>query len=192
MDNCHALHVVNAQFAVLLGKVGEEDWGLSTPCDEWNVRDLVEHVIHGHAMVASLLTGEKLAAAPGDTFGMWAARVERAAEKPGALGRTVRYPQFGEMSGDAAVMLRWGDVCAHAWDLAQALGAEFTPEPGLAEAALEWLVLFGPGLAASGMFRAGADPGPGTDAFTRVLAITGRDPHPTAWHRTWPRTQPLT
>lgn len=174
MDHCHALRVVNAQFAEILSKASQEDWELPTPCSEWNVRDLVRHVIGGHVMAASLLTGEELAAGPEDTVGVWAARVEAAAEGGGALERTVRHPAFGDLTRDAAVMIRWGDVCVHSWDLAQALSAEFTPRPGLAEAALEWLLPFGPGLVASGMFGEGADPGPGADAFARVLAITGR------------------
>ncbi|MGY0060071.1 TIGR03086 family metal-binding protein [Streptomyces sp. LZ34] len=178
MDNCHALRTVNAQFAEILSKAKEEDWELPTPCSEWNVRDLVRHVIGGHVAVASLLTGEELVAGPGDAVGVWAARVEAAVEGAGVLERVVRHPVFGELSGDAAVMIRWGDVCVHAWDLAQALGVDFTPEPGLAEAALEWLVPFGPGLGASGMFGEGADPGPGADAFARVLAITGRGARP--------------
>ncbi|MES4902359.1 MULTISPECIES: TIGR03086 family metal-binding protein [unclassified Streptomyces] len=178
MDNRHALRVVNAQFADILGKAKEEDWELPTPCSEWTIRDLVRHVIAGHVMATSLLTGEEVVAAPGDTVEVWAARVEWAAEGEGALERMVRHPVFGELSGDAAVMIRWGDVCVHAWDLAQALGVDFTPEPGLAEAALEWLVPLGPGLGASGMFGEGADPGPGADAFARVLAITGRGARP--------------
>ncbi|MEU5611626.1 TIGR03086 family metal-binding protein [Streptomyces sparsogenes] len=180
MDNRHALRVVNAQFAEILGKAKEEDWELPTPCSEWKVRDLVAHVIGGHAMVTSLLTGEELVAAPGDTVEEWAARVERAAEGEGVLERVVSHPMFGELSGDALLMIRWGDVCVHTWDLAQALGVEFAPEPGLAEAALEWLVPFGPALGASGRFGEGADPGPGADAFARVLAITGRGARPMA------------
>lgn len=174
MDNRHALRVVNAQFAEILSKAKAEDWGLPTPCSEWSIRDLVGHVIGGHVVATALLTGEELVAAPGDTVEVWAARVERAVEGEGVLERVVRHPVFGELSGDAAVMIRWGDVCVHAWDLAQALGVDFVPEPGLAEAALEWLVPFGSALSASGRFGEGADPGPGADAFARVLAITGR------------------
>lgn len=178
MDNSRALRVVNARFAELLGTVKEEDWELPTPCSEWSIRDLVGHVIGGHVMVASLLTDEELVAGPGDTVEEWAARVERAVEGEGVLERVVRHPTFGELSGDALAMIRWGDVCVHTWDLAQALGVDFTPEPGLAEAALEWLVPFGSALGASGRFGEGSDPGPGADAFARVLAITGRGARP--------------
>ncbi|WP_211303329.1 maleylpyruvate isomerase N-terminal domain-containing protein, partial [Streptomyces milbemycinicus] len=78
MDNRHALRVVNAQFAEILSKAKEEDWELPTPCTEWSIRDLVGHVIGGHVMATSLLTGEERVAASGDTVEMWAARVERA------------------------------------------------------------------------------------------------------------------
>ncbi|MET7901507.1 TIGR03086 family metal-binding protein [Streptomyces sp. NPDC005355] len=175
MDNCQALRIANGHFAGLLRGMGDDGWELATPCSEWNVRDLVRHVVAGHAALVSGLTGEQVVPGEGDTFDEWVARVERVIERPGVLERTVRNKVFGELSGDAAVRVRWSDTYVHVWDLAQALGAEFTPDQALAEAALEWLEPLGPGLSATGQFQAVPDPGPGTDAFTRMLALTGRD-----------------
>lgn len=174
MDNRRALRIANGYFAGLLGAVGDGDWELPTPCEEWSVRDLVRHVVSGHIALVSALSGEEFDDGPGEEFGPWAARAQGVAEMPGVSERTVRHPQFGELSGDALVMIRWGDVCVHAWDLAQAIGADFEPDPQLADAALEWLVPFAPGLSATGVFAPAADPSPGTDSFARVLALTGR------------------
>lgn len=52
-------------------------------------------------------------------------------------------------------------------DLAQAIGADFAPDPELALAALEWLVPFSPDLSSAGLFAEASDPGPNTDPFTR-------------------------
>lgn len=175
MDNCQALRIANGHFSELLRGMGDDGWELATPCSEWNVRDLVGHVIAGHAHLVSALTGDEVTPGPGDTFDAWAARAQEAAEGPGVLERTVRNKVFGELSGDAAVRVRWSDTYVHVWDLSQALGAEFTPDQALAEVMLEWLEPLGPGLSATGQFKAVPDPGPGADAFARVLALTGRE-----------------
>jgi len=174
MDNLRALRIANQRFARHLDGIGDDGWALATPCSEWTVRELVGHVLLGHAHLVSVLTDEQVVPGPGDTFAEWAARAERAAGLPGVPGRTVRNPIVGELSGDAAVRIRWSDVYVHAWDLARARGAEFTPDRELTETALEWLVPAGPGLGATGAFAAGTDPGPGADPFTRMLALTGR------------------
>ncbi|MFF7648761.1 TIGR03086 family metal-binding protein [Streptomyces sp. NPDC007983] len=174
MDNLRALRIANEAFAAHLDGIGDDEWALATPCSEWTVRELVGHVLLGHAHLVSVLTGGQVTPGAGDTFAEWAARAERAAGLPGVAERAVRNPVVGELSGEAAVRIRWSDVYLHAWDLARARGAEFTPDQELTEAALEWLVPAGPGLSATGAFAAGTDPGAGADPFTRVLALTGR------------------
>ncbi|WUW53152.1 hypothetical protein OIU91_11390 [Streptomyces sp. NBC_01456] len=112
-----------------------------------------------------------------DTCRLWASKAQASVEAPGVLERTARHSSLGEMTGDSLTLIRWGDVCVHAWDLAQAIGADFAPDPELALAALEWLVPFSRGLSSAGLFAEASDPGPDTGPFTRVLVLTGRLPN---------------
>ncbi len=183
MDNRRVLRIVNGYFTEFLGRIPDDGWGLPTPCDEWTVRDVVHHVSTGHAAFVSALNHESsptptASPDPGDdpesTCRWWAARAQAAIEEPGALERTVRHSMFGALSGDALALIRWGDVCVHTWDLAQAIGSDFTPDSDLAAAALEWLLSFAPDLSSTGAFSSAVDPGSDVDPFTRVLALTGR------------------
>src|SRR5919199_4585789 len=47
----------------VIAAVGGDQWSLPTPCTEWNVRDLVDHVVVGNYAFASILRGEPPAAA---------------------------------------------------------------------------------------------------------------------------------
>jgi len=39
-------------------EVESDDWARSTPCDEWSVRDLVNHVVGGNFRYVMILAGE--------------------------------------------------------------------------------------------------------------------------------------
>ena len=43
-----------ALFGERLSLVGDDDWANSTPCDDWDVRSLVAHLIVGEFLVAAL------------------------------------------------------------------------------------------------------------------------------------------
>ncbi|PIB07650.1 TIGR03086 family protein [Streptomyces sp. HG99] len=183
LDNRQALRIVNGYFGEFLSRIPDEGWELPTPCTEWNIRDLVQHVTRGHIALVRALHPDMSASEPAaagsddevaDTCRLWASKAQAAVEAPGVLERTAHHSSLGEMTGDSLTLIRWGDVCVHAWDLAQAIGADFTPDPELALAALEWLVPFSPGLSSTGHFAEVSDPGPNTAPFTRVLTITGR------------------
>jgi hypothetical protein len=46
----------------LVAGVRDEQWLDPTPCPDWNVRDLVNHIIGGNRMFAGILRGERPAA----------------------------------------------------------------------------------------------------------------------------------
>src|SRR5437899_4299969 len=91
-------------------------WGLPTPCDEWTVRDVVQHVSGGHAALVRALNqeGSHTPTASPDSYDdpasmcrRWAARAQAAIEEPGALERTARLrlarDRAGSVRGGAAV-----------------------------------------------------------------------------------------
>ncbi|WP_348541034.1 maleylpyruvate isomerase N-terminal domain-containing protein [Streptomyces sp. SAI-041] len=105
--------------------IPDEGWELPTPGTQWNVRDLVQHVAGGHiALVRALhpdMSVDEPAAAgsddeAADTCRLWASKAHAAVDAPGVLERTARHSSLGEMTGDSLTLIRWGDVCVHAWD----------------------------------------------------------------------------
>jgi uncharacterized protein (TIGR03086 family) len=113
----------------VIDAVSDDQWGLPTPCDDWTVRDLVEHVVAGNDGFTAALHGQ--ATAPGATAeraGDLASQFRRsvrellhAFRQPGTLERMVSVP-FGTVPGAVALHLRITELLVHGWDLARATG----------------------------------------------------------------------
>ncbi|HVE26207.1 MAG TPA: maleylpyruvate isomerase N-terminal domain-containing protein, partial [Sporichthya sp.] len=57
IDLHQALDRADAGFDVRVRQVGDADWTLPTPCAEWNVYRLVNHVVIGGGRYARLVRG---------------------------------------------------------------------------------------------------------------------------------------
>ncbi|MGH8984155.1 MAG: TIGR03086 family metal-binding protein [Acidimicrobiia bacterium] len=122
--------------------VQPDQMGASTPCREWDVRALLNHMTGAVIMFGNALTD---AGAPpeGDVVGDDPSGVFRQASKttldawrqPGALDRTMQLP-MGEMPGAIAININLMDAYVHGLDLAVATGQEDTLDAGLAEMGL--------------------------------------------------------
>ena len=123
--------------------VRPEQMGQPTPCTDWDVRALLNHMIGLTRMAAAGAAGEAMPDWEADFVGedagvafAEAARDARAAfVAPGALERTVRMP-WGEVPGAMLVRLNAMDLTIHAWDLAKATGRPTELEPDLCETVL--------------------------------------------------------
>ncbi|NMO94014.1 TIGR03086 family metal-binding protein [Actinomycetospora sp. TBRC 11914] len=110
-----------------------------TPCTDWTVADVVEHVIAGNLAVARSLGPD-----PADAVaGSLAPRLRSSAEAlvaglaaPGVLAGTVTVP-FGTVPAPVAVQLRTIEALVHGWDVAVGSGQDPTGLPDdLAEAGI--------------------------------------------------------
>jgi uncharacterized protein (TIGR03086 family) len=172
----------------LVEGVRPDQWTAPTPCAEWTVRDLVQHLVYGQVAFARLLGGEPLeAVAPAareDHLGDDAAAAYRrscdallaAVAEPGVLERPVRVP-VGTVPGAVAVHLRTVECLVHGWDLARATGQPFDVPGELAEAELAFsrdrLGSIPPDRTPFGAPRPVAVDAPPLD---RLVALLGRDP----------------
>ncbi|UOX92367.1 TIGR03086 family metal-binding protein [Amycolatopsis sp. FBCC-B4732] len=163
-------------------------WGAPTPCSEWDVRALVNHMTRGNLNYVGLLAGatreEFLAARDADALGddpvtAFTESVRVCAEAfaaPDALDRVVDYP-LGELTGRRALAVRTTDSTVHTWDLARALGADETLDPGLVAWIDEEHEAIFAGLALNSRVFAEPPPDePGASRQDRVLRRFGRDP----------------
>lgn len=127
----------------VLSNVTADQLDLDTPCRDWKVRDLIDHLVGGQHWARCGVQGSGApesgeGSADGDyvaTFDAAAAANLAAFEEPGALGRTVN-PGFGDMPAGALMGLSTTDTFTHAWDLAKATGQSTDLAPDLATALL--------------------------------------------------------
>jgi uncharacterized protein (TIGR03086 family) len=127
--------LASAGFAERLREVRPPQWTGPTPCAEWDVRQLVNHMTRANLSYVRLLDGGSAAefvrlrdadALGDDPVGAFAASARACAEayaRPGALSRVVDHPS-GTMPGEQALAVRTADSAIHTWDLARAVGAD--------------------------------------------------------------------
>jgi uncharacterized protein (TIGR03086 family) len=122
-------------FAGLLANVNLDQLGGSTPCTEWTVDDLIEHVIGGNEQVGPWGgSADATAIRPVDLMDALRASAASAQEvfaAPDGMTTMFTLP-FGELPGQVFIGLRTTDVLTHAWDLAAATGQSTDLDPELA------------------------------------------------------------
>jgi uncharacterized protein (TIGR03086 family) len=170
--------------APLVDGTGADQLDSQTPCSEWKVRDLLNHVIGGGHMFAAGLRGETFegGATPPDFVG----NDHRAAFQTSMdgfsaalantndLDKMVSLP-FGTLPAVAALQLAAGDLLVHAWDLAQATGQAFNPPTDFVEASYAFFnVAVTDDLRSAGMFGPAVPAATDASALTKLLAHAGR------------------
>jgi uncharacterized protein (TIGR03086 family) len=152
--------------------IGDDDWAKSTTCDEFTVRELVDHSMHWQAMGGGIIGA---GTTPGDAWTDVRGAISAALEDPSNLEGTV--DEFGGMSKQQVLGLLITDLLVHSWDLARSLGVDDTLPPAAVEAALTGLQRMPEEqLRSSGMFAPAVDVGDGASAQDRLIAFTGRRP----------------
>jgi uncharacterized protein (TIGR03086 family) len=138
------LREANGVFLEVLHSVRPEQMSLPTPDDEWDVRELINHVVLGNIWSAENVKTGNAPRPSGDVIGnhepveVYTASADAmiaSFEEPGALARMVTMP-FGEMPAAGLASFRFTDLIVHAWDLAKATGQSTDLAPELCEAAL--------------------------------------------------------
>ena len=137
----------NAAFEERLRRVRRDDWQRPTPCSEWDVRALVNHVIGGNRRYTMLLRGasaesvnrtrtdDHLGVDPVAAFTTTARELAAVFGEDGALTRIGHHP-IGDRTGAELLAMRVLDVTVHAWDLARAIDVDDTLDPDAVEYSL--------------------------------------------------------
>jgi uncharacterized protein (TIGR03086 family) len=162
MDDLGALDRATEEFQRWLDAVGADQWHDRTPCGDWDVTALVEHVAGGNRMGELLLHGADAQASLAGAravigtdlraaFTSTAADQIAAFAEDGALDRTVHHIAM-DMPGSLLLLFRTNDLALHGWDLATAIGADTTLDPDLVASIWTRLEPIAPLLAGSPMF----------------------------------------
>ena len=163
---------VLTELAPVAGGVTEDQLHDPTPCTDYDVAQLREHVLGWLAIFAAGFADPAAEVTA-------AARTITQSIRAGAAGRPLRLGDSG-MPGDMALSMILWEYQVHGWDLARATGQPWSPPPAAAEQSLA----FAPGMLSADYQGDGKAFGPrvpvpdAAPPLDRLLGLSGRDP---AW-----------
>lgn len=175
-----------AGFDRVVGEIGNRDWSSPTPCSEWNVRDLLNHLVYEQLWVPDLLAGATVReigdrydgdVLGDDPIGRWRTSSAAAREawlRPGVLSQEVDL-SFGRAPATEYGWQMTLDLAVHGWDLATGIGAPSPLDDELSEllyAQFADEIERWQGTA----FAPPVPIGPDADPPARLLALLGRQP----------------
>jgi uncharacterized protein (TIGR03086 family) len=147
MDAVEIYRRASAEFAARVHLVAGR-WPLATPCPEWDVRALVNHLVNEERWTPELLGGATVEEVgdrfDGDLLGAdpvathdEAAATALAAVQAVDVERIVHL-SFGDRPAREYLTQLAADHLVHAWDLARALGEDESLDPDAVGALLAW------------------------------------------------------
>jgi uncharacterized protein (TIGR03086 family) len=161
------------QAADLLAEVDDDQLDAATPCEEWTVGALVDHLVNAPWVFTTIMRGEQ----PD-----WSATPEHVgsdrAERFRAAGAALldAWRTTGETS-DQPSPRAWqlAELSVHSWDLATALGASTAAlDPRPAEEGLAFMQASLTADNRGGVFGPEQPAPDGADAYARIAAFAGR------------------
>ena len=164
--------------------IGENHFGLDTPCSEWTVQALINHNLAVQAMTHGVLLKSGAGTPPDLT-----AALPEGAEAPFRavtaqvlaalqavdLEEMVESP-FGPIAAGRFIMFPIADLVIHKWDLAKATGQNTDIDSSLAEICLQTLTPAVAGGRENGAFGLEVTVPSAASIQDRLLALTGRQP----------------
>jgi uncharacterized protein (TIGR03086 family) len=168
--------LLNGLVAPLAGD--DEALAAPTPCSQFCVRQVLEHMVGGATAFAAAFRGAEAPAGPLPddlvaAFPQAMASLQDAMRSPGALDRTIAAP-FGEVPGEVFGRFVALDGLVHGWDIATATGRSYDP-PAEVVADVDGFARAAIGDAMRGeTFAPATEPPAGASAVERLVAFTGR------------------
>jgi uncharacterized protein (TIGR03086 family) len=172
-----------------VGNVHESELGRPTPCDDWDVRTLLNHLIvwtsyslearaHGDSVAQDLIDRD-FAADPGFAAG-YRAQLDRALtawSDPAKWEASLNVMGSPMPAADVAA-LNIAEMVLHGWDLAAATGQAYTVSEPAAAAAMRAVEANAELFRQYKGFAEPVEVPPSASVLDQVLATSGRDP---AW-----------
>jgi uncharacterized protein (TIGR03086 family) len=165
--------------------IERDQWGNATPCTEWSVRDLVNHIVNEDKWTVPLMEGSTIEAVgdrfDGDLLGddphrAWEVakkEASNAVQSEGALERTVNV-SWGQISGAEYISQLFNDHVIHAWDLARGIGADDALDTELVEILYAEAKPREKEFESYGVFGKPVDVPDDAETQTKLLALFGR------------------
>lgn len=177
------------EFTDRVAQISPGEWNAPTPCQDWNLRAVVNHVVGEDRWTVALLAGATIAEVggrfDGDVLGAEpvtsaqeaTAEAELAVSEAGALDRIVHL-SAGDTPAREYVYQLLTDHLVHAWDVAVAIESEPRLDARAVHEALTWFAEHEQSYRDAGSIGPRIQVGSGASEQDRLLAASGRDP---AW-----------
>ena len=171
-----------SNFKDLAQRVSDEQLDNDTPCEDWSVRDLLEHVIHELVWVPGVLSGKTIEEVGhthdgdllnSDASSSIATAVDNAIAAVDAVEpRRPVHLSYGNSTARRYMRECMCDLLVHTWDLSRGIDVEAKYEPEVVDACLdEWSHR---DLTMTGLFEEPVEVPEDADSLTRLIATTGR------------------
>jgi len=174
-----------AEFDRRVKQIRDDQWYGPTPCSDWNVRALVNHLVYENRWSLDLVAGKTVEEVgdrhDGDLLGenpkaAWRQSLDDslAAFAPAdTLDRTVHL-SFGDFPGREYLAQLTSDLAVHAWDLAKAIGDDDALDAELVSFVWDMWSPHEDMVRGSGVFGDAVAVSDDADQQTRLLAFLGR------------------
>ena len=167
--------------------ISDDQWDNATPCTEWSVRDLVNHVVYEDLWAPGLLAGKTIEEIGGmDAFGgdrlgeepkkAWteaANEARNAVHRDGAMEITTHL-SFGDVPGSVYTAQLLSDHVIHAWDLARGIEGDEELDQELVEYVYGEMLPHAASLSQSGAYAGRVEVPDDADVQTKLLGLVGR------------------
>jgi uncharacterized protein (TIGR03086 family) len=152
-----------------------------SPCTDWSVRQVINHLVTGNLTFVSMVTGapgpdrsaDHLGDDPLAAFRTTLRALREAFSIEGTLQKTYPTP-FGERPGTVLVDMRVIEMTIHSWDIAKGSGQSTELDPELAESSLASMRAALPADRGRSPFGAEQPAPAGATAADRLAAFAGR------------------
>jgi uncharacterized protein (TIGR03086 family) len=182
MDGVAQLDVIIPALRGLVDNIGPDALDRPTPCANFAVAGVLEHMIAGATAFAPAFRGQEADDTQKPEGGSVQERWQRAMDDlvdalhtPGAQERTIASP-FGPVPGAAFARYVAFDGLVHGWDLAVATGQPYAPDDALVGEVDAFIRgLLQPAMRDGDTFAAETQPPADASPLERVVAFSGRD-----------------
>lgn len=183
------LRRADEMFSTRLSGIAADQWHLPTPCHDWDVRQVVGHVVTGSAMAAAILRGasrneaiailgvDELGHDPASDYRRLLDSQAEAFESVPSLDVMCEHPA-GDMTARQLLDFRVADLVLHSWDIAVACGLDLDLDDDLVSEAWNGLAPMAPFIGRLGVFGTGPSGvvSDEADPQLRLLDLSGRRP----------------
>jgi uncharacterized protein (TIGR03086 family) len=180
LDGVQQLEQIAPILGAIVGNLTDADLARPTPCANFDVAGVLEHMIGGASAFAPGFRGDGSAPNPPtegsvfDRFNAAMGALMDAVHTPGAQDHTIASP-FGEVTGAYFARYVALDGITHAWDLATATGQAVTPPDTLvAEIDAFAHELLQPAMRDGDTFADATEPPADATRLETLVAFTGR------------------
>ena len=192
MDVIEAYRRSLTGFVERVAQIRADQWEQPTPCPDWTVRGLVNHLVGEERWSVPLFAGATIAEVgdryDGDLLGAdpvaavteAAKAAEAAVAEPVVLDRTVHL-SFGDTPAEEYLRQLLADHLVHSWDLAAAIGTDPGLDADLVAECASWYADREELYRQAGAVGPRVEPAPQATRQDRLIGAFGRDP---AWHPT--------